>query len=58
MLAISVWAAARNALSYIKPGAELDLKSPATGEEILRVLTGLQMDSKPAHSSEIAIPRR
>ncbi len=58
MLALSVWAAARNALSYIKPGAELDLKSPATGEEILRVLTGLQMDSKPAHSSEIAIPRR
>ncbi|MCC7086872.1 MAG: xanthine dehydrogenase molybdopterin binding subunit, partial [Pirellulales bacterium] len=39
MMAISVWAAAKNALSYLSPGGELDLKLPATGEEILRVIT-------------------
>jgi xanthine dehydrogenase large subunit len=38
LLGISAWTAVKNALSYQNSGAEL--KSPATGEEILRELTG------------------
>jgi xanthine dehydrogenase large subunit len=38
LLGISAWTAVKNALSYQNCGAEL--KSPATGEEILRELTG------------------
>jgi xanthine dehydrogenase large subunit len=38
LLGISVWTAVKNALSYRHKGA--DLKSPATGEEILRELSG------------------
>jgi xanthine dehydrogenase large subunit len=41
MLGISVWAAVKNALSYVAPGASSDLQLPATGEEILRCLTQL-----------------
>ncbi|TWU22656.1 xanthine dehydrogenase molybdopterin binding subunit [Bythopirellula polymerisocia] len=58
MLALSVWAAARNAISYVKPGAEIDLKSPATGEEILRVITALQQDTEPTQLPGIVIPGR
>jgi xanthine dehydrogenase large subunit len=39
MMALSVWAAAKNALSYLSSGNPIDLKLPATGEEILRVIT-------------------
>jgi xanthine dehydrogenase large subunit len=39
MLAIAVWAAAKNALSYISPTASAELRLPATGEEMLRCLT-------------------
>lgn len=38
LLGISAWTAVKNALSYQNSGAQL--KSPATGEEILRELTG------------------
>jgi xanthine dehydrogenase large subunit len=38
LLGISVWTAVKNALSYRNKG--LGLKSPASGEEILRELTG------------------
>lgn len=41
MMAIAVWAAAKNALSYISDKELVDLKLPATGEEILRVITSL-----------------
>jgi len=41
MLGISVWAAVKNALSYVAPGVPVDLQLPATGEEILRCLTQL-----------------
>ncbi len=58
MLALSVWAAVRNALSYHKPGGEIDLQLPATGEEILRVMTGLPRDTTPAQHPGIAIPGR
>jgi xanthine dehydrogenase large subunit len=39
MLGIAVWAAARNALSYVGAEAAAELRLPATGEEILRCLT-------------------
>jgi xanthine dehydrogenase large subunit len=39
MLGIAVWAAARNALSYVSPGAASRLRLPATGEEVLGCLT-------------------
>jgi len=41
MLGIAVWAAVKNALSYVAPGVPSDLQLPATGEEILRCLTRL-----------------
>jgi xanthine dehydrogenase large subunit len=41
MLGIAVWAAVKNALSYVAPGTHVDLQLPATGEEILRCLTKL-----------------
>ncbi|HEX2474698.1 MAG TPA: xanthine dehydrogenase molybdopterin binding subunit [Lacipirellulaceae bacterium] len=41
MLGIAVWAAVKNALSYVAPGVPNDLQLPATGEEILRCLTKL-----------------
>ncbi len=41
MLGIAVWAAVKNALSYVAPGRAPDLQLPATGEEILRCLTKL-----------------
>jgi xanthine dehydrogenase large subunit len=41
MLGIAVWAAVKNALSYVAPGVPNDLQLPATGEEILRCLTHL-----------------
>jgi xanthine dehydrogenase large subunit len=51
MMAISVWAAAKNALSYLSPGDEIDLKIPATGEEILRVITACTEKSTPISAS-------
>jgi xanthine dehydrogenase large subunit len=41
MLGIAVWAAVKNALSYVAPGATNELQLPATGEEILRCLAQL-----------------
>ena len=49
MMAIAVWAAAKNALSYLSNCGEVDLRLPATGEEILRVITFLT--EKPASVS-------
>jgi xanthine dehydrogenase large subunit len=45
MLAISAWAAVRNALSYVSDEAASSLKLPATGEEILRCLTLMRSTS-------------
>jgi xanthine dehydrogenase large subunit len=39
LLGISVWCAVKNALSYESHGAIPQLRAPATGEEILRLLT-------------------
>lgn len=56
MLAISVWAAAKNALSYVAPGTPNDLQLPATGEEILRCLTALGAKRCPLQSCSPAAP--
>lgn len=42
MLGIAVWAAAKNALSYLAPGVRSQLMLPATGEEVLRCVTALE----------------
>ena len=39
MMGISVWAAVKDALSYLRPGPVNELHLPATGEEILRCIT-------------------
>ncbi|MFK7766616.1 MAG: xanthine dehydrogenase molybdopterin binding subunit [Mariniblastus sp.] len=38
LLGIAVWAAVKNALSFVESGDDPNLKLPATGEEILRCL--------------------
>ena len=57
MLALSVWAAARNALSAVKPGAAVDLRLPATGEELLRVLSSLESPAVPVAATPSAKPQ-
>jgi xanthine dehydrogenase large subunit len=52
MLAIAVWAAAKNALAYVSPRAAAELTLPATGEEILRCMT--QVDAAPHRSQLLA----
>jgi len=42
MLGLCVWAAVKNALSYLTSGSLVDLQLPATGEEVLRCITGTQ----------------
>ena len=49
MMALAVWAAAKNALSYVNGKAENDLMLPATGEELLRVMTTLTSKTEPAN---------
>jgi xanthine dehydrogenase large subunit len=51
MLAIAVWAAVKNALSYVAPGVPDNLQLPATGEEILRCLTQLTAAQRPLASA-------
>jgi xanthine dehydrogenase large subunit len=51
MLAVSVWAAVKQALACAAPGRVPALRLPATGEEILRCLTECRTDErKPAIS--------
>jgi xanthine dehydrogenase large subunit len=51
MLAIAVWAAAKNALAYASPAAAAALTLPATGEEMLRCLT-MATNSAPSIKME------
>jgi xanthine dehydrogenase large subunit len=53
MLGIAVWAAVKNALSYVAPSTVSDLQLPATGEEILRSLTQLDSARRPTLISEV-----
>lgn len=51
MLGISVWAAVKNALSYVQPNAIADLRLPATGEEVLRQITLLECEPAGTEST-------
>jgi len=51
MMGISVWAAVKNALSYVQPGRCVELSLPATGEEILRCLTELSQVREQSEST-------
>jgi xanthine dehydrogenase large subunit len=54
MLAIAVWAAAKNALAYIGPSASAALQLPATGEEMLRCLTLSNAGPQSAPVAQVA----
>src|SRR4051794_18628064 len=54
MLAIAVWAAAKNALAYIGPSAAAELRLPATGEEMLRCLTAVDVGRELATTESTA----
>jgi xanthine dehydrogenase large subunit len=49
LLALAVWAAAKNALGSLSPGYEVPLKLPATGEELLKRISGLRMTMTSPH---------
>jgi len=46
LLGLSVWAAVKNALSYVSPGTAPELQLPATNEQILMLMTKLKAPSK------------
>jgi xanthine dehydrogenase large subunit len=64
LLGISAWAAVKNALSYVTPSAELgsggeeipDLKIPATGEQILMLLTKYERAARGAAQPAAPVP--
>jgi xanthine dehydrogenase large subunit len=45
LLAIAVWAAAKNAVGSLAPGSDVPLELPATGEELLKRITALRSRS-------------
>jgi xanthine dehydrogenase large subunit len=51
MLAIAVWAAAKNALAYISRSSSAELRLPATGEEMLRCLTQAKSETHAVNMS-------
>ena len=53
MMGISVWAAAKDALSHLGTGPVDDLKLPATGEEVLRCITLLTQQSQVANANPV-----
>jgi xanthine dehydrogenase large subunit len=58
LLAISVWMAVKNALSFVSGGAIPRLHAPATGEEILRRLTEYSRGRRGDDAREVAAPAR
>ncbi|HXH39505.1 MAG TPA: xanthine dehydrogenase molybdopterin binding subunit [Thermoanaerobaculia bacterium] len=57
VLAISVWMAVKNALSYLSEGEIPKLHAPATGEEILMRMTAYRRASRGADAREVAAPQ-
>jgi xanthine dehydrogenase large subunit len=55
MLGIAVWAAVKNALAYVAPDTPSDLQLPATGEEILRCLTGQQLSDRGHREHRVSL---
>ena len=58
MLAISVWMAVKNALSYLSGGEIPKLQAPATGEEILMRMTAYRRSAHGTDAREVAARRR
>jgi len=56
VLAISVWMAVKNALSYLANGEIPKLHAPATGEEILMRMTACRRAARGADAREVAAP--
>ena len=56
LLAISVWMAVKNALSFVSGGAIPRLIAPATGEEILKRLTEYRQRRRGDDAREVASP--
>jgi xanthine dehydrogenase large subunit len=57
VLAISVWMAVKNALSYISGGEIPKLHAPATGEEILMRMTACRHAARGSDAREVAAPQ-
>jgi xanthine dehydrogenase large subunit len=57
VLAISVWMAVKNALSYLSEGEIPQLHAPATGEEILMRMTAYRRASRGSDAREVAAPQ-
>ena len=57
MLAISVWMAVKNALSYVSGGEIPKLHAPATGEEILMRMTAYRRSARGTDAREVAAPQ-
>ncbi len=58
LLAISVFCAIKNALSFVTGGAIPELNAPATGEEILMRLTAAQRSSAGVNGRRVAAPQQ
>ena len=57
VLAISVWMAVKNALSYLSSGEIPKLHAPATGEEILMRITAYRRSARGTDAREVAAPQ-
>jgi xanthine dehydrogenase large subunit len=57
VLAISVWMAVKNALSYLSCGEIPKLHAPATGEEILMRMTAYRRAARGSDAREVAAPQ-
>jgi len=57
VLAISVWMAVKNALSFLSNGEIPKLHAPATGEEILMRMTAYRRAARGAQAREVAAPQ-
>jgi len=57
VLAISVWMAVKNALSYLSCGEIPKLHAPATGEEILMRMTAYRRATRGSDAREVAAPQ-
>jgi xanthine dehydrogenase large subunit len=57
VLAISVWMAVKNALSFLSNGEIPKLHAPATGEEILMRMTEYRRVARGADAREVAAPQ-
>jgi xanthine dehydrogenase large subunit len=55
LLGISVWAAAKNALSYVSGVEAAKLNIPATGEQLLTLMTQYEQHAAPASPTVVPV---